>query len=329
MTHKLQLAVQERADLQRQVNGLQQQLQSAAAEKAAQASTAAAVSRQHSTQQPQQQHTKLGSQPGVSIQDDSMHEGMQSAESGLAGLGLEDQETPGDRSGSRFSLASVQSQGSTAAAAAAAALLGRRGSTGVGSGSYVNGGGGQLYRGSSGLGLASQLSSASNSPMASQARLQQLTGSLSGMLSTEGQLQLQRAVQQLQQELSAVSKERDAAAEQLYQMVRQADAAAAAVHETEKLKQQQAELQHKVKNLLAADCQLRVCKVLASLSSTVLYWSTPCMLTACASLLCANNLTSLQLLSRLMLAGAASTCPGCGTVDSALFLLVCCGFVAA
>jgi lipopolysaccharide export system protein LptC len=53
-------------------------------------------------------------------------------------------------------------------------------------------------------------------------------------------------VQQLQQELSVATKERDAAAEQLYQMVRQADAAAAAVRETEKLKQQQAALQHKV-----------------------------------------------------------------------------------
>lgn len=82
--------------------------------------------------------------------------------------------------------------------------------------------------------------------MASQARLQQLSGSLSGLLSSEGQLQLQRAVQQLQQELSVVTRERDAAAEQLYQMVRQADAGAAALQETEKLKQQQQQLQHKV-----------------------------------------------------------------------------------
>lgn len=264
MTCKLQLAVQERADLQRQVNGLQQQLQ-AAADKAAQASTAAAISRQHSTQQAQQQRASLGSQPGVSIQDDSMHEGMQSLGSGLAGLGLEDHETPGGRSGSRFSLASVQSQGSTAAAAAAS-LLGRRGCTGVGSSSQANGSSSQLYRGSSGMGLTSQLSSASSSPMASQARLQQLTGSMSGMLSAEGQLQLQRAVQQLQQELSAVSKERNEAAEQLYHMVRQADAAAAALQEAEKLKQHQAELQHKV---VLACCTL-VCGC------------TACMLAACA-----------------------------------------------
>jgi uncharacterized protein YgfB (UPF0149 family) len=107
--------------------------------------------------------------------------------------------------------------------------------------------------------------------MASQARLQQLTGSLSGMLSAEGQLQLQRAVQQLQQELFALSKERDAAAEQLYQMVRQADAAAAALQETEKLKQQQAELQHKVGTLLASWC------------TTVIYASKTCMLAVCAA----------------------------------------------
>jgi hypothetical protein len=102
--------------------------------------------------------------------------------------------------------------------------------------------------------------------MASQARLQQLTGSMSGMLSAEGQLQLQRAVQQLQQELSAVSKERNEAAEQLYHMVRQADAAASALQEAEKLKQHQAELQHKV--VLA--CCTSVCGC------------TACMLAACA-----------------------------------------------
>jgi lipopolysaccharide export system protein LptC len=83
--------------------------------------------------------------------------------------------------------------------------------------------------------------------MAAQARAQQLPSNLSGLLSLEGQLQLQRTVQQLQQELQAVTKERDAAAQQLYELVRQADAAAAAVQETEKLKQQQAELQHKVR----------------------------------------------------------------------------------
>lgn len=252
VNQKLQLAVQERADLERQVNSLQQQLQ-AATDKAARASTAAALSRQHSTQQAQQQQASLGTQPGVSCQDDALHESMQSAESGLAGLGLEDQATPGDRSGFRFSLASVQSQGSAAAAAVSAAL-GRRGSAASGPNGHTlqPNGSGQLQRGPSGfgLGLSSQLSSASNSPMASQARLQQLAGSLSGMLNAEGQAQLQRAVQQLQQELSAVTKERDAAAEQLYQMVRQADAAAAALQETEKLKQQQEELQHKVRQSL-------------------------------------------------------------------------------
>lgn len=59
-------------------------------------------------------------------------------------------------------------------------------------------------------------------------------------------LQLQRLVQQQQQELAAAVKERDAAAEQLYQAMRQTDAAAAAVHETERLRQQQKELEKKV-----------------------------------------------------------------------------------
>lgn len=238
LNQKLQLIVQERGDLQRQLHGLQQQLQ-AANEKAARASAAGSVSRQHSTQH-QQQQDNPGTQPGVSIQDNALHEGVQQAGSGLAGLGLDEQETPGDRSGSRFSLASVQSQGS-AAAAAAAALLGRRISTSQGTSLSQANGSSQLHRSGSGL------SSVSGSPMASQARLQQLSGSLSGVLGFEGQLQLQRTVQQLQQELSVATKERDAAAEQLYQMVRQADAAAAAVRETEKLKQQQAELQHKVR----------------------------------------------------------------------------------
>lgn len=242
--HKLQLAVQERAEAQRQVLALQQQLQ-AAADKAARASTAAAaVSRQHSLQPLHQQDgSSAGTLFGASTaRDESLHGAMQSAESGLAGFGSEDQETPGDRSGSRFSLASVQSQPSTANAAAAA--LGRRASAGTGS--QAANGSGKLQPGSSGLGLTSQLSSGTSSPMASQARLQQLSGSLSGLLSSEGQLQLQRVVQQLQQELSVVTRERDAAAEQLYQMVRQADAAAAALQETEKLKQQQEQLQHKV-----------------------------------------------------------------------------------
>lgn len=242
--HKLQLAVQERAEAQRQVLALQQQLQ-AAADKAVRASTAAAaVSRQHSLQPPHRQDgSSAGTLLGASTAlDESLAGAMQSAESGLAGLGLEDQETPGNRSGSRFSLASVQSQPSAANAAAAA--LGRRASAGTGS--QAANGSGKLQPGSSGLGLASQLSSGTSSPMASQARLQQLSGSLSGLLSSEGQLQLQRAVQQLQQELSVVTRERDAAAEQLYQMVRQADAAAAALQETEKLKQQQEQLQHKV-----------------------------------------------------------------------------------
>jgi chromosome segregation ATPase len=260
VTQKLQLAVQERGELQRLVSSFQQQLQ--AATDKADAAASAAGSRSSHLQQQQQHQDVTGLQPGISTQDGVLHEfRRQSIESGLAGLGLEDQETPGEHSGSRFSLANVRPRGSSTAdpgstaeagstAAAAAAALGSHrsgvalGGPGQGSSQLLANGSGQLLRGASGR--MSQLSSASGSPMAAQARAQQLPGNLSGLLSLEGQLQLQRTVQQLQQELQAVTKERDTAAEQLYDLVRQAEAAAAAVQETEKLKQQQAELQHKV-----------------------------------------------------------------------------------
>jgi hypothetical protein len=119
--------------------------------------------------------------------------------------------------------------------------------------------------------------------MASQARLQQLTGSMSGMLSAEGQLQLQRAVQQLQQELSAVSKERNEAAEQLYHMVRQADAAASALQEAEKLKQHQAELQHKVVLACCTSvCGCTACMLYFSLRVHSLHASGMCRLSVCS-----------------------------------------------
>lgn len=226
VNQKLQMLVQERKDLQKQVAMLQEQLQSAH-EKAQRASTAAHTSRlqplAHDTGQ--QQH---------GAQEQEQDDVLRASSSGLAGLGLEDQQTPNANSTSRFSLSSLNSQGSTGAAAAAALGSGLMHST------QLNGGD-HLHRVGSGLG--SQLNSANGSPMAAHARLQQL----SSMLSMEGQLHLQRAVQQLQQELSAVSKERDAAAEQLYQMVRQADAATAAMQEAENLKQRQTELQHKVR----------------------------------------------------------------------------------
>lgn len=264
VNQKLQLVVQERGELQRLVSSLQQQLQAAADRADAAASAAGSrPSNLQQQQQYQQQHEGVtGMQPGLSMQDDSLHDNSrrQSVESGLAGLGLEDQETPGEHSGSRFSLATVRPRGSgtadpgsaaEAGSTAAVAALGSRRSTaalggpGQGSSQLLANGSGQLYRG--GSGRMSQLSSASGSPMAAQARAQQLPSNLSGLLSLEGQLQLQRTVQQLQQELQAVTNERDAATQQLYELVRQADAAAAAVQETEKLKQQQAELQHKVR----------------------------------------------------------------------------------
>lgn len=226
---KLQLVLHERTDLQKLVASLQLQLQ-VATEKAEQSTSIAAPT---SREQPLQPPQRMASQAGAPQQDAVHSDAARAASSGLAGLGLEEQEAPNARSGSRFSLSSVQSQGSTA--------LSRR-LSGVGSGALINGSSQPHLVGS---GLASQLSSASGSPMASQARLQQLSGSLSGVLNAEGQLQ--RTVQQLQQELSAVTKARDAAAEQLYQMVRQADAAAAALQETQQLKQKQAELQHKVR----------------------------------------------------------------------------------
>lgn len=225
---KLQLAMHERADLQKLVASLQLQLQ-VAAEKAEQSASIAAPTSREPSQPPQ----RMASQAGAAEQDGAHPDAARAASSGLAGLGLEEQETPNARSGSRFSLSSVQSQGSTAP---------NRRLSGLGAAGLING---SSQPHAVGSGLASQLSSASGSPMASQGRLQQLSGSLSGVLNADGQLQ--RTVQQLQQELSAVTKERDAAAEQLYQMVRQADAAAAALQETQQLKQKQAELQHKVR----------------------------------------------------------------------------------
>jgi chromosome segregation ATPase len=103
------------------------------------------------------------------------------------------------------------------------------------------------------VGSVSNLSSNSGSPMAAgrsgngsrwqqqqQQQRRQLSGSLPGAQSPEAR------VQQLQQELAAVARERDAAAEQMYQAVRQADAAAAALREMAALRQAQAELQHKL-----------------------------------------------------------------------------------
>lgn len=247
MQQKLQVVVQEHADLQKQVLSLQQQQLQAAADTAHKASTAAAAAAaatgpSAAEQELQQQRQgSLGTQPGSSIQDNALQEEAEAAaaESGLAGLGLDTQEMPGDRSGSRFSLASVQSLGSAGTAGA----LSRRVSSALGPNVPTANGAAaastKLLRGGSGI------SSASGSPLASQAGLQQQQ-SLSG-LSFEGQLQLQRTVQQLQQELAAVTKARDAAAEQLYQMVRQVDEAAAVRQEVEAMKQQQAELQHKVR----------------------------------------------------------------------------------
>jgi hypothetical protein len=59
-------------------------------------------------------------------------------------------------------------------------------------------------------------------------------------------MQLQRSLQQLQQELASAVQERDAAQEQLYQAVRRADAAAAALQDAEKWKTEQQELEKKV-----------------------------------------------------------------------------------
>jgi type I site-specific restriction endonuclease len=75
-------------------------------------------------------------------------------------------------------------------------------------------------------------------------------GNSSSKLSAEAVLQLQRSLQQLQQELAAAVQERDAAQEQLYQAVRRADAAAAALQDAEKWKQAQQEAERKVRSLL-------------------------------------------------------------------------------
>lgn len=100
-------------------------------------------------------------------------------------------------------------------------------------------------------------SSATDSPLArssmqrslTQPQQQQRHGSLglgTRQLSGSVYTDMQRLVQQQQQELQAAVKERDAAVEQLYQAVRQSDAAVAAMQEAEKAKQQQKELERKV-----------------------------------------------------------------------------------
>lgn len=79
-----------------------------------------------------------------------------------------------------------------------------------------------------------------------QSGRQQSLFSPGGKLSAEAVQQLQRAVFQLQQELAAAVQERDAAQEQLYQALRQADEAAAALQKADKLRQELQELEGKV-----------------------------------------------------------------------------------
>ncbi|KAF6251879.1 hypothetical protein COO60DRAFT_578244 [Scenedesmus sp. NREL 46B-D3] len=103
-------------------------------------------------------------------------------------------------------------------------------------------------------GLLSRASSSASSPShhSTRARQQQQqqwvhgNSNTSSKLSGEAVLQLQRSLQQLQQELAAAVQERDAAQEQLYQAVRRADAAAATLQDAERWKQGQLELERKL-----------------------------------------------------------------------------------
>jgi DNA repair exonuclease SbcCD ATPase subunit len=95
-------------------------------------------------------------------------------------------------------------------------------------------------------------SSGAVSPTTSQAQLHHhLSGALSGSLSLAASIetvqQLQRRVAQLQQEVTVAQRERDAAGEQLYLAVKAADAGAEAAQKAEKLKQEYAKLEHKVR----------------------------------------------------------------------------------
>jgi predicted nucleic acid-binding Zn-ribbon protein len=87
-----------------------------------------------------------------------------------------------------------------------------------------------------------------------QQQQQWMHGNSSSKLSADAVLQLQRSLQQLQQELAAAVQERDAAQEQLYQAVRRADAAAAALQDADKWKQGQQEVNRKVSAVAAVWC---------------------------------------------------------------------------
>jgi hypothetical protein len=208
-SQQLQQFTREREDLQQKLEALQQ-LYAAAAERANHAAAAAAA----------------GGRGSITAEASAVHDIEAAAGGGMA---------KADSRGFTLRLDDVSSLSIDANAGDDAAV----------GGSQQNLSSSAIFKGSMQL----QRMTFSNGVTPQQQQQQWLmhdSNSSSKLSGGDAVMQLQRSLQQLQQELASAVQERDAAQEQLYQAVRRADAAAAALQDAEKWKSEQQELEKKV-----------------------------------------------------------------------------------